>query len=70
LGDVLEFLGYFFSFWLFIGSRSFRERTLRHWRTMKPAWAVLFIPVEIASSLFCGILIPGYLFHMCVGGTI
>jgi hypothetical protein len=66
--DFLELVSYFFSFWLFLGSPGFRAQTLAHWRSMKRGWAILIVPIEIASSVFCGVVIPGYILHLIAIG--
>jgi len=49
---------------LFLGSAEFRERTLSHWRSMNRAWATLVVPVEVVASIFCGVVVPGYILYL------
>lgn len=58
LQDALEVLWYFASFWRFVANSEFRARVLARWREMNRGRALIAIPIEVASSLLCGLVLP------------
>ena len=60
MDDLLEFLGYFFGFWLFLFNPKFRAEFIRKWRE-SGIIGRLFVVFDAAVSLLCGLFLPLYL---------
>jgi hypothetical protein len=55
--DLMEILGYFLGFWLFVFNRKFRKMVTENWESSSVA-GKLFIIVGAISSFICGVLVP------------
>jgi len=52
--DLIEPLGYFAGFWLFLFSPTFRAEVLRDWRE-RPWFLQVLIPFEVAIATVVGL---------------
>ena len=62
--DALEFLYYFFGFWLFIFRPDFRAQTLERWRQRRGLEHLMTI-LDIFIPTVCG-LVPLYLIYLAL----
>lgn len=60
--DLLELVGYFFGFWLFIFSKKFRELIISDWNSAGIIGR-FFITLGAFSSFLCGVIGPGWLLY-------
>ena len=57
VGDTFEILGYFFFFWLYVLSPSYRKETHQTWK--KSSYLDrFFMGIEAVSSLCLGLILP------------
>jgi len=60
LFEEAEVLFYFSAFWLFIFSAKFRSEFISRWRAAS-ARKKFFLGIEMASSVFAGVVLPALL---------
>jgi hypothetical protein len=61
--ELIELLGYFLGFWLFIFNRKFREMIIADWKISGVAGKI-FIILGAFSSFFCGVLVPLWILNI------
>ncbi len=63
MSDILEAVGYFIGFWLFLVNKKFRDRIIDDWRIS--GWlGRFFIILGALSSFFCGVILPMIIIKM------
>ncbi len=65
--DLIELIGYFIGFWLFLFNKKFRAIIISDWNS-SGMFGKFFIVLGAVSSVFCGVVLPVWFIQFIVFG--